>query len=175
MNLRSALESFDGKTTSTLEAIADRASREGDTILQLCEITVDSEPRIQVGATWLLKRFAEEGLDFSTAQAAEVLELLEGVRQWEASLHVLQLLPFLEIPQARAAVLSSRLTELVSHENKFVRAWAYNGLVVLADQHQVFREEVTKQIRGVASTEAASVKARIRNAEKACPWLKGNP
>lgn len=48
-------------------------------------------------------------------------------------------------------------------DNKFVRAWAYNGFYELALQYPAYKTEVKKFLDMAMKDEAASVKARVRN------------
>ncbi len=52
-------------------------------------------------------------------------------------------------------------------ENKFLRAWSYNGFHELARQHREYIDYAIEQIERGEADKAASVKARIRNIRKA--------
>ncbi len=54
------------------------------------------------------------------------------------------------------------LRECLGNEKKFVRAWAYNGFQILAEQFSEYKEEVSKLFEQALREEATSVKARIR-------------
>ena len=69
------------------------------------------------------------------------------------------------IAENQTEKLYYHLRHCLSDTNKFVRAWSYNGLAELAKQYPQYRGEV-KQLFELAQnddSEAASVKARIRN------------
>lgn len=51
----------------------------------------------------------------------------------------------------------------LSDNNKFVRAWAYNGLYELSRQYEDLRIETMLLLDAGLNDEAASVRARIRN------------
>ena len=91
-----------------------------------------------------------------------MLDLTVTATHWEASLHLLQMLPGWPIPRGKTKRLAKRLRENLEADNKFVRAWCYNGLFELARQHGEFRDEVSQLLDQAEQTEAASVKARIR-------------
>lgn len=174
MDLAEELAAFDGKHNDTLEALAAKLTPAAPVVAELCALSRREDPKLQTAATWLLKRFQEEGLAFSAKQVEVLLDLFEAVTHWEAQLHLLQMLPGLTIPAARAAPLFSRLKgeDFLQAANKFVRAWSYNGLAVLASQHEQFRPIVTGLLKAGQEEEAASVRARIRNAIKAAPWVE---
>ena len=56
---------------------------------------------------------------------------------------------------------------LIESRRTFVRAWAYNGLGVLAVCNPELRAEVERLFDRAAETETAAVKARIRHARAA--------
>jgi HEAT repeat protein len=51
-------------------------------------------------------------------------------------------------------------------DNVFVRAWAYNGLGILAQREPALRREIDELFERAMVTEQASVRARIRNGRK---------
>ncbi|MEM7032785.1 MAG: hypothetical protein AAF629_24765 [Chloroflexota bacterium] len=170
MNLADALNDFDGKHTDTLEALAQHLTPDDAVIEQLCQLTDDGEVKIQTATTWLLKRFQELGAVFSEGQAVKLTRLLGRVNHWEARLHLLQMLPKLTISANQTDLLHQNLKTFLSDDNKMVRAWSYNGLAVLADQHVEFQPEVSAILTAVSPDEAASVRARIRNIHKQMTW-----
>lgn len=86
---------------------------------------------------------------------------------WESRLHVLQMLPAVSIADDQKADLYRILLDNLTHANKFVRAWAYNGLAVLAAQFPEYRTEANEILEMGMRDEVAAVKARIRNVMKA--------
>ncbi len=170
MNVLAQLDLFNGKNIEPLEQLATASDRSPATINHLCDGAALAEVRYQVGATWILKRFHDEGLSYSDLQARRLVALLLGVAAWEAKLHLLQVLPALAVAREQAADLQEALELNLDHDNKFVRAWSYNGLAVLANQHAEYRSEVNELLARAYQAEAASVKARIRNVLKTMKW-----
>ncbi len=122
-----------------------------------------SEVEFEKANTWLLKRFMEKGNNPPPNLQARILDLLPTVTNWEAKLHLLQILPYLAIPKSRAPDIKTILLKLVEDKNKFIRAWAYNGLYHLQACHPGYKSEVINLLNQVYPNEAPSVKARIRN------------
>ena len=56
-----------------------------------------------------------------------------------------------------------------SRQEKFVRAWAYNGFYLLAVQHGEYEAEARQLLTMALRDEPASVKARVRNVLKNWP------
>jgi hypothetical protein len=93
---------------------------------------------------------------------ARLIEQLSGSTPWESRLHILQMLPDLEIPTASSESLFQSLTGSLSEQNKFVRAWVYTALETLASQHEDYRPEVSQLLERATIDEAPSVRARLR-------------
>ncbi len=72
----------------------------------------------------------------------------------------------LVVPESARSAVENYLRQALTHNNKFVRAWAYNGFYQLARQHRELRDEALEIMRMGQRDEPAAVKARIRNALK---------
>jgi len=171
MSLATKLGTFDGKHTDTLETLTTQLHPTAPLLRELCEIARSDEVTLQTAATWLLKRFQENGVSFSSAQIDNCLALLDQVTYWEAKLHLLQMLPEFVISADWQNTLYDILKKCLKDDNKFVRAWSYNGLFKLAQQHPQLRTEVAELLVRGQQEEAASVRARIRNIIKTSQWV----
>jgi hypothetical protein len=87
---------------------------------------------------------------------------MRRLESWGSKLHLLQCLPHLAIDERAKPALESFLRDSMGSDNKFVRAWAYNGFHVLALQYPQYRAEAKRLLGRALKSEAASVKARIR-------------
>ena len=168
MDIAGALRSYDGKRVAPFRTVAE-AVREipGHAIPELLELAASDEPALQVGATWVIKHLAERGSAPTGRQAALAIDLLERVRAPDAVLHLLQTLPYVEIPADQLAALRRTLHRLTGSKRAFVRAWAYNGLGVLAGGNPDLREEIEGLLDAAAARETAAVRARIRHVRAA--------
>lgn len=113
--------------------------------------------------TWLLKRYLENGNQLPANIEIEILDLLPHLSSWEAKLHLLQILPYITVPKSRSSTIRGILLALINENNKFIRAWAYNGLYHLQACHPEYKTEMIKLLQKAYFNEAPSVKARIRN------------
>ena len=171
MSIREELESFDGKHTDVLERMLSRHHPTNLLIEGLVLLVVDQEPNIQTGATWLLKRLAEKHVQFKQAHLIALFGSLSELTHWLSKLHVCQMLPYLMIPKESESSLIWFLERNLYDENKFLRAWSYNGFYELARQHNEYIDYASGQIERGETDKAASVKARIRNIRKAMKKL----
>lgn len=122
--------------------------------------------RHQSAASWLLRRSLQRGYKPEPDDAASIYLALATCTSWEAQLNLLQCMELLRVPVYARSALEKYIRSALSDENKFVRAWAYNGLYQLARQYPDLRGEALKIMEMGARDEPASVKARIRNALK---------
>ena len=167
MSIREELESFDGKHTDVLERILSRHRRTNSLIESLVLLTGDQESNIQTGATWLLKRLAETHVQFKKEHLIAFFGSLSELTHWLAKLHICQMLQYVVIPKGSERSVVWFLERNLYDENKFLRAWSYNGFYELARQHNEYIDYASEQIERGETDKAASVKARIRNIRKA--------
>ncbi len=164
MSIKSDIESWDGKSIDDIQSIFDTHKLADSFVEELIKLVALED--CQKGATWLLKRSFESGIDITPTLYSDCFNLLGELNNWESKLHVLQCLPYMQIPKPYVGHLVDFLRELLTDQNKFVRAWAYNGMYEVSKQYPEFESE-TKRIFAMAMRdEAASVKARIRNIYK---------
>ena len=168
MDIARTLRSYDGKRVAPFRSVAEAVrDMPGQGMPQLLDLAASDEPALQVGATWVIKHLAERGSAPAGRQAAQAIDLLERVQAPDAVLHLLQTLPYMEIPVDRQAGLCRTLERLTGSKRAFVRAWAYNGLGVLAAANPDLRGEVEALFDAAAERETAAVCARIRHARAA--------
>lgn len=140
-------------------------------INQLVILLSDDQPKVQVRATRELKRLAETKTRFNSDQLRVIFDSLMELKHWESRLHICQMLSHLRIPRGSAARVVWFLEQCLSEENKFLRAWAYNGFYELARQHREYRKYSSEQLELGKRERSAAVRARIRNIEKAMSKL----
>ncbi len=164
MSLEQKTAEWDGKSAAGIKAIFKTYHREDDFADNL--ISMLEFPAAQKGASWLLKAFLEDGSSLSTSQVKRLYARMPDLEHWETVLHFLQILPLLTVPLSNKDAVHTFLRQCLNSKNKFVRAWTYNGLHHLAQQHPEFAEEVDALLIKALENEAPSVKARIRNIKK---------
>lgn len=172
MNLIESLREFDGKRTGVLEELSAKLPRNDDSVAQLVAIARRKEERLQVGATWIMKKWVEQGMSAPENLAAKVTQLLKSASHWEVRLHLLQMLVSLPIPTRSVNTLATRLPDLLASDNKLVRAWSLSVFAVIADQSEKLRADFLAKLRVAEKDEAASVRARIRRIQKQFKWAQ---
>lgn len=160
MTLSEQLAHWDGKAVDILEFLYQQKCTSDDFIHQLVCLTVDKH--CSVAATWLLKYHVDKGGVFDPKEVTILYSHCSLFSSWQAKLHVLQVLHVMPIQYAEKAVLEHFLRSCLSDENKFLRAWAYNGLYLFAKQYPQYQNEATAFFKLAMRDESASVKARVR-------------
>ena len=170
MDIAATLRRYDGKRVAPFRAVAEAVGDAPESALgELLDLAASDEMELQVGATWVLRHLAKRGAAPRGLQGERLLRLLGRPLAADALLHVLQTLPHLEVEDAPQAALRDALLALINHRRAFIRAWAYNGLGILAARDPSFRREVQTLMDRAARNETAAVKARIRHARAAIP------
>lgn len=170
MNLIELLRKLDGKRIAELAQLSDSMPRNHESVAQLMAVAEHDDVTVQVGSTWILKRWVEEGGAHVEKSAAKLIQLLEHATYWEVRLHLLQMLVLLRIPARSLPGLQRLLPSLLVDDNKFVRAWALSLLAEIADQSKALRPQVDSTIQKAENDNAASVRARIRQIQKRYKW-----
>ena len=166
MDAEALLRSFDGRHVAVLRDIARDLPRSRETVVRLMEAArrAGGGPP-EIGATWLVKHLLERGVDVDADIGLRLASTVGHLVEDESKLHFLQAVPYVTVtPEAEDALLPVLDTILANATHKFVRAWAYNALSVVARDNPERREDVARRLRDALEAEAPSVKARVRAA-----------
>ncbi len=164
MSFKDAIEKCDEKSVDELNEVYSSFWQGGDFVSLL--IGYFSVESFQTKATWLLKKHLETGNKINEEETSKIWQKLPNLQTWEAKLHILQCIPFLELTLNEKDSIEAFLRENLGSKNKFVKAWAYNGFYELSKDFPEYQEEVKVLIENAMVTESASVKARLRNVMK---------
>ena len=164
MNLKEQLSNWDGKSTDYLGNLYDLIKSDSTFVDQLFDVL--AEENLQTAATWLVKHALENGVLLDQSQTYEFYSNADALATWQARLHLLQIMPMLRVPEELRYKLAKFCRFATEDENKFVRAWGYNGLYELANLYHEFRDGLDVVISSAMETEPASIKARLRNIKK---------
>lgn len=167
--LRADLGSWDGKDASAIGAVYTRQHRKRGFVGSVVRLAGEAD--LEAAASWLIKHHLEAGGGLSEGQAQCFFAASRAFMDWEARLHALQIMEFIEIPAGSVRDAKRVVERGLADENKFVRAWAYSGFARLASAHPRFREEAERLLADAEETEtAASVRARVRQIRKKHLW-----
>ena len=170
MDIGTTLRRYDGKRVAPFREVAEAILEDPECAIgELLDLADSDDMSLQVGATWVLKHLAEQGTTPHGQQGEKLLRLLGRPLAPDALLHVLQILPHIEIEAVQQGVLRDALLPLIKSKHALVRAWAYNGLGILAARDSSFRHEVQTLFDHAERSETAAMKARIRHARESIP------
>jgi hypothetical protein len=165
--LRVRLEGFDGRHTAVLESLAtELGSAPGgvptEVWTEVCLLAADEEGRIAAGATWLLRRWSEEGRPVPPSALAALSRRLDEVRDPWARLHLVQALPSMGVSAGLVAPWAAFCRTGLRGEAPFLRAWSLNALVHLSSEDPALASEAREALEAALSDPKASVRARAR-------------
>lgn len=161
MTLEDELAQWNGKVVEVVDDIYSRHAEAPDFAQRL--VAGLEQVDIQRGASWLLKHFFENGGALDANQISTAYATLPHLAHWETKLHILQSMPYMPIGENDLEAVEPFLKAALNDKKKFVKAWAYNGYHLLAQQHEGFRVEVDLLLQKGLVDESGSIKARIRN------------
>ncbi len=164
MSLLRDLSGWDGKSSDDIQKIYCQHENSFSFIDDIVTMIVSATE--EKAATWMLKHYLEKGNALSAEQVHSVYHSLRKLTLWEAQLHILQCMPYMPVQNRDKNVVDAFIRKNLISDNKFVRAWAYNGLYELTVYFPELTEEVKQLFSMALRDEAASVKARIRNIMK---------
>jgi hypothetical protein len=162
MSLESGIRGWDGHDVAPMEALFTAHGDDGDLGPTLVGLAARG-PEYELGATWLLKRHLAEGGVLPPAAVRALYSALDGFEEWGSALHLLQSLRRMGVPAESRAEVEEFVRDSLDGDNKFLRAWAYEGLFVLADEFPELKPEVRTRCDTALASESPAVKARVRN------------
>jgi len=161
MSIEQDLAAWNGKSAADIKAVYVKYHAEP--YFAASVIALLFTQAYETGATWLLKAWLEAGNHLEHTQIIKIYSSLNQLKHWQAKLHILQSMPFMPIAEAEAQHVYHFLKRTLCDQNKFIRAWSYNGFYELSRQHAEYLVETKQYFEMAMRDEAPSVKARIRN------------
>jgi len=170
ISLEQILKTWDGKRTELLQHYYREygCEEEGKFLVQLIK-----DPTYQKGASWLLKHHLEQKGKISAQVQQELTKHLKALDLWEARLHLLQIIPLIKILPSTLLVWEDFVRANLDADNKFIRAWALQGLFELSLLRPELQQEVQFLCDKALQHEAASVQARVRKIVEKLQKLNG--
>ena len=160
-NLKSKLMEWDGKSSDDIAEIYEEFCNTPDLVKLLVNLL--SDVKLERASSWMLKRHLEIVGHITQNQIDRVYQFICQSEDWQSQLHILQSMPYQPIAKKQVKTIETFLRRCLMSDNKFVRAWTYNGFDLLAKQYPQYREEVDSFFEMAMRDEAPAVTARIRN------------
>lgn len=150
-----------GASAATLELLAMEKGSGPAYVRALVGLAEADDAVVQSGAVWLLRWCVKDGKRLSPSASKTLLGVLKRTERWAVRLQILQMLGSLEIGVAEERGLWRFLVGATSDSNAFVRAWAYNGLGVVASRYPKYGDEARRRL-AAAMHDKPAVRARVR-------------
>ncbi len=161
VELKTELLQWNRKDVNTLSLIYQEHQFEGEFINQIFDLIEEEE--FASGATWFLKHHFEQGEQLNDSEINTLYGKLNAVKNWEARLHLLQVIPYMPISDQNKSKVDPFIHQCLDDDNKFIRTWAYNAMFVLSQQYPEYISEVNHLFKMALVKESPSVKARINH------------
>ncbi len=160
-NLPAALLHWDGRHMVYLSGLYDQHAQEDAFFEDLSQLYVQI-PSLQKATSWIFKHHYDQKGKLGAAVIYRIYSICDELTDWEAILHVLQLLPHVSLPREQIMVVDLFVRRQANHPKKMVRAWALNGFYALVKYIPENKEEVLFRCEQVLASEVPSVQARAR-------------
>jgi hypothetical protein len=159
--LKRQLEDWDGKHVEYLKSVYLDHSASESFFDQLIDWS-NADPDLQTACTWLIKHHYNEKESLTASQVRSLLQIGDQMKHWEAQLHVLQLIPMMDIDAAMAETTEPFVRQSLSAENKFVKAAAYEAYFEIVKQVPELKTEFRLLCEEAYEKESASVRVKLR-------------
>ena len=160
-DLKSKLKLWDGVHIEYLKELYEENSLSLDFFENLVTICVNEED-LQKTATWLIKHHYDNRQTIPEYLTERLLTTCKSIENWEAKLHLLQLIPHFKLTEKTILISYKFAKECLADNNKFVRAWAYNGLYILTKYSPELKPELEFICQKALETESAAIKSKVR-------------
>lgn len=160
-SLERQLKAWDGIHMDHLATIYDQYLTHENFFNLLIQLT-KTQPPIQDATTWIIKHHFDNGHSISAEHTDALLKTSLSFQSWPAKLHVLQIIPHLQINTDNFITIDSLSRDCLDDTNKFVRAWAYQALYQLYEFCPDNKEELIALCELAMTHESASIKVKVR-------------
>ncbi len=159
--LASHLKFWDGVHMDSLKSIYERKKGEAGFLNEIISLLKD-HPELEIQTTWLLKHHLDTKGKFSEEQLEEIYLLFPKCSDWAAQLHLLQMIPVLNLKGTLLLSIEDPVQELLDSKNKFLKAAAYEAFYCLCKSDPLKLQEFILRVQSALEFESASVKVKLR-------------
>ncbi len=159
------LQNWDGKHSAPLIQIYK--DHQGQTLFfdDLVDICLEV-PELQVPATWIIKHHVDQKKQVDNSLINKLLKAGKNYQGWETRIHMLQILPKVKMEEGTVPYVEEWVRKAMKDDNKFVRAWSYQGMYEVTKHIPEMKEELLLLCEDALEMESASIKARVRKVLK---------
>ena len=152
---------WDERHTDFLKSIYGRNLHNPLFINKVVEVFFNNS-RLEHSTTWLIKHYIDDKNILTKEQIEVVLRRFGQLTFWGSQLHILQIIPKLQLSKRLLAQIEPTIRKHLKSENKFVKASAYEAYYEVVKQFPDLKNEFIIMCNDVLEEESASVKVKIR-------------
>lgn len=164
-SLLKKIQEWDGKHNQLLKEIYTQNIQKTAFFKDLVEI-YKKEKTARIASTWLIKHHYDQKNKLQENLIAELFSQCNLAKHWETKLHLLQILPQIKIPKECLNEVDLFVRNCFNSENKFVKAWAYEGLYQVSKSIPEYKNELKLLCDTGMENASASIKVKIRRVLK---------
>jgi len=165
-DLRQLLSGGDRRSVAGSERAHALIMADPKRIAELASLARDEDWLVSMRALDLLEKLAHERADWVQPFKKLFLGPLADSDKWEIRLQVVRALPLLSwTPRERARVIEI-LRRDIDHPQKFVRAWALDGLATIAQSDRALAPVVLRAIEQAELSGSKALEVRARRIRK---------
>lgn len=121
-----------------------------------------SNHQILTATTWLIKHHIDNKNQLNNEQKNRILKFLDLTNEWDAKLHIYQILPKIKIDDNNAKYLEAIIYKDLNSDNKFLKAAAFEAYFEIVKILKDLENEFISICQNSLEKESASVKVKIR-------------
>jgi hypothetical protein len=131
-------------------------------VTQLVALTADEDELVAMRALDLLEKLAHDHVDWTDPHKKVFIGPLASSDRWEVRLQIVRALPLFPWSRAQARRVEEILLENVAFPQIFVRAWALDGLALLAERKETLMPVVLRHLVEYERSPSKALQARAK-------------
>jgi hypothetical protein len=163
VSLRKLLAGGDRRSIAQSNRARALVGSRPERVEELAHLAEDPDWLVSVRALDLLEKIAHERPDLVQPYRDLFIGPLADSDKWEVHLQIVRTLPLLEWTPAQRERVRRILERDVGHPQKFVRAWALDGLASFAERDVSLLPSVMKSVRAFESSGSKALATRARH------------
>jgi hypothetical protein len=156
-------QAWDGKGVGVLRQLFQDCCHEEHFLSQAIDLCC-KDGNAQIAGAWMVKQHLDDGGFLDELEIERWVASFQNADIWTSYLLMLQGMVHIPIPPQSRGMAEVFVRRCLEMENKFIRAWAYHCFYHLSRIYPDLKREADSLMEVGLETEAASVRASIRQA-----------
>jgi len=173
--MRSLLSGGDRRSIARSQRAHELVRAAPERVSELAALAEDADWLVSMRALDLLEKVAREHVEWIQPCRRLFVGPLADSDKWEIRLQIVRTLPLLAWRARERARAIQILRRDVEHRQKFVRAWALDGLAAFARHDAALLPEVLEQLASFERSGSKALAARARQIRRRLAEAGGRP